>query len=179
MTHRIVAATDGSDSGTGAVARAIELAAGLGAPLSIVHVQNKGRPDEGLRQYAEIEHLVSPAPPLPPAAPEPREALGPGQWEGLAPDESEGGGTDGLNATIGEDILRRAVDQARAGGLRDVGSALLDGDPAEAILAHAAAQGADMIVLGSRGLGALRGALQGSVSQKVMHHAPCTVVVVR
>ncbi len=41
------------------------------------------------------------------------------------------------------------------------------------------AEGADLLVVGARGLGALRGALVGSVSQYCLHHAPCPVAVVR
>jgi nucleotide-binding universal stress UspA family protein len=53
------------------------------------------------------------------------------------------------------------------------------GDPATMILDEAEAEGADLIVLGTRGLGAGKRWLLGSVSTKVLHHAACNVLVVR
>jgi nucleotide-binding universal stress UspA family protein len=58
-------------------------------------------------------------------------------------------------------------------------SEVLEGSPAEAVVAMAATRQSDLIVIGSRGLGRLAGALLGSTSQKVISHAPCPVLVVR
>ena len=49
--------------------------------------------------------------------------------------------------------------------------------PAPALIA--AAKGADLLVVGSRGLGGFQGLLIGSVSQYCARHATCSVVVVR
>ena len=40
-------------------------------------------------------------------------------------------------------------------------------------------QGAQLIVLGDRGLGAVKRFLLGSVSNKLAHHAPCNILIVR
>lgn len=53
------------------------------------------------------------------------------------------------------------------------------GDPADALVRQAADDGADLIVVGNRGLNAAQRALMGSVSTKVVHHAHCDVLVVR
>jgi nucleotide-binding universal stress UspA family protein len=53
------------------------------------------------------------------------------------------------------------------------------GDAATMILDEAEADGADLIVLGTRGLGSGKRWLLGSVSTKVLHHATCDVLVVR
>jgi nucleotide-binding universal stress UspA family protein len=56
---------------------------------------------------------------------------------------------------------------------------LLEGPEAEAILSAAASQKADLIVMGTRGLGTIEGMLFGSVSRKVSQHADCPVMLVR
>ena len=52
-----------------------------------------------------------------------------------------------------------------------------EGPAAQALID--AANGADLVVVGSRGHGGFAGLLLGSVSSQVVHHAPCPVVVVR
>ncbi|MBN1432091.1 MAG: universal stress protein [Methanomicrobiaceae archaeon] len=53
------------------------------------------------------------------------------------------------------------------------------GEPAVEIIGIAEKENADLLIIGSRGLGALRGAVIGSVSQKVAHHAKCPVMIVK
>jgi nucleotide-binding universal stress UspA family protein len=53
------------------------------------------------------------------------------------------------------------------------------GDPAEAILEAAEKAGADLVVVGTRGANIASRVLLGSVSTKVVHEAPCDVLVVR
>jgi nucleotide-binding universal stress UspA family protein len=53
------------------------------------------------------------------------------------------------------------------------------GDPAGTIVEEARASGAELIVVGTRGLNRAARILLGSVSTAVVHHAPCDVLVVR
>jgi nucleotide-binding universal stress UspA family protein len=56
---------------------------------------------------------------------------------------------------------------------------LIEEPAAEAILAVAKIRQADLIVMGTRGRSSLQGVLLGSVSNKVIHHAACPVMLVR
>ncbi|MDX1976290.1 MAG: universal stress protein [Pseudanabaenaceae cyanobacterium bins.68] len=56
---------------------------------------------------------------------------------------------------------------------------LEQGNPREKICAIAQAETADLLIIGSRGLGNLERLMLGSVSDYVVHHAPCAVMVVR
>jgi nucleotide-binding universal stress UspA family protein len=56
---------------------------------------------------------------------------------------------------------------------------LIEGSHAQAIIDVATTRKSDVIVMGSRGHGTLAGLLLGSISQKVVAHAPCPVLIVR
>ncbi|MEX0868262.1 MAG: universal stress protein, partial [Nitriliruptoraceae bacterium] len=64
------------------------------------------------------------------------------------------------------------------GGAGDVAveTRVVAGTPARVLVAQAA--DADLLVVAARGLGGFRGLMLGSVSQQVVTHAPCPVVVV-
>jgi nucleotide-binding universal stress UspA family protein len=53
------------------------------------------------------------------------------------------------------------------------------GDPADAILDVAEEQEADLIVVGNKGMTGAKRFLLGSVPNKVSHHAPCSVMIIR
>jgi nucleotide-binding universal stress UspA family protein len=77
-----------------------------------------------------------------------------------------------------ENVLERAV--SFVGEIPNVIKIeVLEGPPAEAILRVVETRGNDLIVMGTRGRGRLSGLLLGSVSQKVVAHAPCPVLLVR
>jgi nucleotide-binding universal stress UspA family protein len=79
---------------------------------------------------------------------------------------------------VADALLKRAARDALAKGI-DVETHVREGDPADVIIDVANEQHADLIVVGSRGLTGIKRFLLGSVSTKVSHHAPCSVMIVR
>ena len=78
--------------------------------------------------------------------------------------------------------LRPAVDAALAAAAEagvEADAELAEGEPAEVILSVAANWEADLIVVGSRGLGPFAGAILGSVSRAVVQRADRPVLVVK
>ncbi len=61
----------------------------------------------------------------------------------------------------------------------DVDTHAREGDPADAILDVAEETGSDLIVVGNKGMTGARRFLLGSVPNKVSHHAPCSVMIIR
>lgn len=68
---------------------------------------------------------------------------------------------------------------ARALGLQGARTRVLTGQPGHELCRLAAEEGAEVLVVGSHGSGVLRRVLLGSVSENVLRHAPCPVLVVR
>jgi nucleotide-binding universal stress UspA family protein len=77
------------------------------------------------------------------------------------------------------EIAREQMAAARArAGVRVAAADLVEGDPADEILARAEREHADLIVMGTRGQGGLARAVLGSVADAVMRRAPCPVLLV-
>jgi nucleotide-binding universal stress UspA family protein len=76
-------------------------------------------------------------------------------------------------------ILENANGDAKRGGVEEVQTHAREGDPADAILDVAEEIKADLIVVGNKGMTGARRFLLGSVPNKVSHHAPCSVIIVR
>jgi nucleotide-binding universal stress UspA family protein len=75
----------------------------------------------------------------------------------------------------GARILEEALAGIDVSGL-EIERDVVEAAPARALLA--AAQAADLLVVGSRGRGGFRGLLLGSVGQQCAHHSPCPIVIV-
>ena len=76
-------------------------------------------------------------------------------------------------------VLDNEAEQIKQAGVPDVETFAREGDPADAILDVAEEKGADLIVVGNKGMTGARRFLLGSVPNKVSHHAPCNVMIVR
>jgi nucleotide-binding universal stress UspA family protein len=90
-------------------------------------------------------------------------------------------------ATIDADLLKKgaqfllagALDTARRAGVKDVEIEVEEGPIARSIIARAKSLKADLIVIGSRGMGDVEGLLRGGVSQRVETMAKCPVLIVK
>lgn len=143
--RRLLVATDGSAHAERAVAVGGELARAEGAQVILVHVQPS---PAGVADAEELR-----------------------EYQALA--DMEGVEMGDVFDGIGKEIIERAEAALRALGVEDIEPVMPSGNPAEAILDHAAAEDVDLIVMGTRGLGKLKSLLLGSVSKKVSKAAPC------
>jgi nucleotide-binding universal stress UspA family protein len=87
-----------------------------------------------------------------------------------------------LDAIMGEaqKVLDEQVQEIEAAGGNVKEAYLRVGERRDQAIVHLAEElGAGLIVMGSRGLGGVRRALMGSVSDSVVHHAHCPVMIVR
>ncbi|MGZ4269165.1 MAG: universal stress protein [Solirubrobacteraceae bacterium] len=74
--------------------------------------------------------------------------------------------------------LREAASSAEEAGV-EARTYARQGDPADAILDVAEEQNADLIVVGNKGMTGAKRFLLGSVPNRVSHHAPCSVLIIR
>lgn len=83
-----------------------------------------------------------------------------------------------LSGAVGMQALAAAEALCKAAGV-PYDREIVSGDAAEAVIDLARARGCDAIVMGARGLGTVKSALLGSVSQHVLQDAPMEVTVVK
>lgn len=76
-------------------------------------------------------------------------------------------------------LLDRAAQRAREAGVETIETHAREGDAADAILDVAEEHGCDLIVVGHRGMTGAKRFLLGSVPNKISHHAPCSVLIIR
>jgi nucleotide-binding universal stress UspA family protein len=94
-----------------------------------------------------------------------------------------GGDPEAAEWNVGPDVLVEGVlDEARdaiASTGVQVETRALRGDPADALIHVAEQEHASLIVVGNKGMTGARRFLLGNVPNKVSHHAPCSVLIVR
>lgn len=83
----------------------------------------------------------------------------------------------GAAMTVIDDALRK-LNEASDKTLK-ISHEIIGGPAKQVIVEEAGTWGADLIVMGSRGLGVWNRLLLGSVSSAVVHHAQCSVEIVR
>lgn len=75
-----------------------------------------------------------------------------------------------------EDLATQVATRLKERGYNASGH-LLEGDPAGAILDYCTETGADLVAVGSRGLGGFMSLLLGSVARRIISYAPCSVII--
>ena len=173
MAKTILCPIDGSDHAERAVDWALDLAVALGAGLTLLYVIPRGEAPPEIRRMVAVEHLVG----------EPAASGEPGTGEPTGASARLLREVEVSSAKLYREVGRRLVEaverRARGRGVEAVAAIVREGDPAEQIIATAKAEGADLIVMGGRGVGALEGLLLGSVSNKVCQLAPCACLTVK
>jgi len=148
--QRILLATDGSEHSKKAMAFAQEMAQKYDARLDILHVVTITTVPEDFIELLKAEEVK-----------EPPEAV--------------------YLEKVGRKILELCGESCQMQGISEskLKTFILKGDPAQCIIEFAEEEEVDVVVLGRRGLGGLKGRLMGSVSRKVSHYVPCTCVLVK
>ncbi len=151
MTKKFLVAIDGSEQAWKALDLAIDIAKRSDAELSILHVVPYEAFPEGLKDFAKVE--------------------------GINIEEERARFHAGR--ALADALTAEAAARAAKQGLERVKTLTAEGNASKEIVATANSEAADMLFMGSRGLGEVRGLLMGSVSHKVMNMAPCTCVAVK
>jgi nucleotide-binding universal stress UspA family protein len=137
-----------------------------GSPDSMAALEFVGQLPLGSEVSVRLLAVMTP-PSVPAAAPE---LLGAGWPPALAE------ALDAERARL-EEVLARAEGQLR--GVGKIERSVVAGHPAVEVLRAAEEPGVDLVVVGARGLGTLARLVLGSVSERVLHHAPGPVLIVK
>ena len=152
MINRILVATDASAASNRALKMAVQIAGQHNAELLIIHVIRDMQIPFEIKEIPELEFNKF---------------------------ESFNDAREEIMRKIAESVLRAAKEKAEKAGANNVQTAIGTGDPATSILDFAKRRKMDMIVVGTRGLGKLKGTILGSVSRKVINNAETSCLIVR
>jgi nucleotide-binding universal stress UspA family protein len=152
MINRILVATDASAASNRALEVAVQFAGQHDAELLLVHVIRDMQIPFEIKEIPELEF---------------------NKFEAFSDAREE------IMRKVAESVLRSAREKAEKMGVQNVQTAIGTGDPATSILGFAKRRKVDMIVIGTRGLGKLKGTILGSVSRKVVNNAETSCLIVR
>lgn len=158
MFHKILAAIDMSKVGKRVFEEALDLAQANGASLMLLHVLCPD--EEGCPDMSVLYNLN----PYQAGVGSEQAEQYQKQWE--------------VFANKGLDLLRSHSEVATSAGVYTE-CAQKPGSPGHMICETACTWDADLIVIGRRGLSGLSEVVLGSVSNYVIHHAPCSVLTVQ
>ena len=150
MIARILVAIDGSNHSMKAVEYAADIAAGCKAKLTILTVLRQSQMPKVSSELRKYAEL---------------EQIDSADREAMK--------------LLSNDLLSHAAGIARDRGVTDVVKTVETGPVARTIVAMAEKGGADIIVIGSRGLGNIEATLRGGVSHRVELLAKCAVLTVK
>lgn len=170
--NTILVAYDGSEHAASAVRMASDLAKRYDAELVVAHVVTEGPLPEELLHLVEVEHLAD-------AELAERQMGVSGRPASISTEPEPRLDTAQARMAIARKVAEHGERLAQQAGATRTRIALESGDPASAILEAAERERAGMIVMGSRGLGSLKGLLLGSVSHKVAQLSSRPLLTVR
>jgi nucleotide-binding universal stress UspA family protein len=152
MINRILVATDASAASNRALKMAAQLAGQWDAELLIVHVIRDMQIPYEIKEIPELESQQI---------------------------ESFSEAREKIMRKIAQTVLRSAQEKVEKLGVNKIETVIGTGDPATSILSLAKRRKMDMIVIGTRGLGKLKGTILGSVSRKVTNNAETSCLIIR
>ena len=176
MFNRILVTIDGSFHADKAAGIAGDLASKHGSDVVLLHVIDPSNLSEEDERMAEVEHVGTRGHEQYPWVANVPAELG----AMLQPDDSTVQ-REKMLEFLAEKIVRASMGRLVEQGVdKDrVRVVFKNGKAVKRILETIEEEQIDCVVMGSRGLSDVKGALEGSVSHRVSHHADCTVVTVK
>lgn len=152
MIDKILVATDASAASNRALEMAAQLSGQYDAELLVIHVIRDMQIPFEIQEIPELESDTI---------------------------ESFASAREEIMRKVAESVLKEARHKVEALGAVGVQTTIGTGDPASTILDIAKRRDIDMLVIGTRGLGKIKGQILGSVSRKVTNNAETTCLIVR
>lgn len=173
----ILVAIDGSDHSNRALELAADIAVKYDAKLVLVHAVDSRPLSDSERRLAEAEYGNRIEARMAAGGVVDSRATGPGGIGPIFKQHAETGLI--IRTALAEGLLDAASRDATEKGVTDVETILNNGEAADVILDAAEQQKANLIVIGSRGLGDLKSLILGSVSHKVANRSDINVITVK